>query len=370
MKKIFLPFFCMAVLISNAQFSRLIIGTYDSHTSEGIYVYSFNQADGSAKELGHVKTSNPSFITVSPNKKYVYAVNENADKNGKGGGVSSFAFNRKNDMLVFKNQHSSEGNHPCYITADKTGKWIIAGNYSSGNFAILPVKKKGLLGKATQVIQHDGNGPDTVRQKTSHVHATILSADNKNLFVTNLGTDKIMRYDFNEKTGRVIPSLQKFISTEGGSGPRHIDISNNGKYIYLLQELTGRLSVFSKIQNEFKIVQTVSTLPALYTGVAGSADIHITTDGKFLYASNRGSSNSIAIFSISKSNGELKLISHQSTLGLTPRNFNLDPTGNFLLVANQNSNEVVIFKRDPDTGLLKDTGNKIKIGKPVCIKWL
>lgn len=370
MKKIFLPFLCLTVLFTNAQSPRLIIGTYDSPTSEGIYVYSFNQADGSAKELSHVKTSNPSFMAVSPNKKYVYAVNENADKNGRGGGVSSFAFDKKTGTLSFLNQQSSEGNHPCYITADNTGKWIIAGNYSSGNFAILPVNDNGLLGKATQVIQHKGSGPDTARQKSAHVHTTVLSKDNKNLYVTDLGTDKIMRYDFNEKTGRVNPSLQKFIAVGAGTGPRHIDISNKGKYIYLLQELTGTLSVFSKIKNEFKIVQTVSTLPGLYTGAAGSADIHITPDGKFLYASNRGLSNSIAIFSICKSNGELKLITHQSTLGLNPRNFNLDPSGKFLLVGNQNSDEVVIFKRDIYTGLLTDTGNRINIGKPVCIKWL
>ncbi len=370
MKKIIFAIICLLNLAAYAQSPYLLIGTYDSPKSEGIYVYSFNPTDGSAKEISHINISNPSFITVSPNKKYVYAVNENADKNLKGGEVSSFAFNQKNGTLNFLNKQSSQGNHPCYITIDSKGKWVIAGNYSSGNFAILPVDKNGLLGNATQVIQHVGKGPDSTRQKSPHVHATVLSKNNKKLFVTDLGTDKLMSYDFNLKTGNVNPSIQPFVSTEPGSGPRHIDISNNGKYIYLLKEMTGSLSVFSNTKNELKLVQTISTLPVGYTGAAGSADIHISPDGKFLYASNRAASNTVAIFQINQNNGQVNLIGHQSTLGLTPRNFNFDPSGKFLLVANQNSDEIVVFKRDIQSGLLKDTGNRINVGKPVCIKWL
>lgn len=372
MKNIFSLFFCLCFVFANAQSPHLIIGTYDSPNSEGIYVYSFNKKDGSAKEVSHIKTSNPSFIAVSPNKKYLYAVNENANKKGNGGSVSSFAFNKKMGTLAFINQQSSEGNHPCYITVNNTGKWLIAGNYSTGNFAILPDVSNGILGKANQVVQHFGNGPDSVRQKSAHVHATVLSKDNKTLYVTDLGTDKIMLYDFDDKNGSVKPSLQKFISTEAGSGPRHIAISTNGKYIYLLQEMTGAVSVFANNNNELKLVQTTSTLPTAYTsaaGKAGGADIHISPDGHFLYASIRAETNMIAIFKI-KNNGGLDLIAHQATLGLTPRNFNFDPSGKFLLVANQNSDEIVIFKRNIDTGLLSDTGNRIKVGKPVCIKWL
>ena len=372
MKNSLLPIFCLLIFFAKAQSPYLIIGTYDSPKSEGIYVYKFNNTDGSAKEVSHIKNANPSFIAISPNKKYIFAVNENADKNGKGGAVSSFSFNKKTGTLQFINQQSSEGNHPCYITADKTGKWVIAGNYSSGNFAVLPVDENGLLGKAKQVVQHVGNGPDTTRQKAPHVHCTFLSKDNKKLYVADLGTDKLVCYNFDEKTGNVKPSSQKFISTEPGSGPRHIDISANGKYIYLLQEMAGLISVFTNNNNKLKLLQTTSTLPSTYTsaaGKAGCADIHISPDGNFLYASIRAETNMIAVFKI-KNNGELDLIAHQATLGLTPRNFNFDPSGKFLLVANQNSDEVVIFKRNINSGLLTDTGNRINVGKPVCIKWL
>jgi 6-phosphogluconolactonase len=369
MKKILMPLICMLGLFSNAQTPYLIIGTYDSPKSEGIYVYSFNQTDGTAKEISHVKTSNPSFITIAKNKKYLYAVNENADKNGKGGSVSSFEIDKKG-ILKFINQQSSEGNHPCYIVTDKTDKWLIAGNYSSGNFSILPIEKNGNVGKAKQIIQHEGSGPDTLRQKSPHVHSTFLNKNNKKLYVSDLGTDKLMCYDFDDQSGSVKPCDQKFIATEPGSGPRHISVSKNGEYIYLVKEIMGSISVFKNRKTGLKLLQTIFTLPAEYKGAAGSADIHISPDGKFLYVSNRADCNTIAIFKISEINGKLKLIAHQSTLGLTPRNFNFDASGKFLLVANQNSDEVVIFKRNINTGLLTDSGHRISVGKPVCLTWL
>ena len=370
MKYIFFSILFMCVLNGFSQNNYLIIGTYDSPKSEGIYVYNFNNLIGSAKEVSHVKTSNPSYLTISPNKKYLYAVNENADINGKGGSVTSFVFDKKIGILTKINTQSSEGNDPCYITIDKTGKWVVTGNYSSGNFAVLPVNENGELQQATQIIQQQGKSIDTARQNSPHVHSTFLTKDNKVLYVTDLGTDKIMVYNFDEHTGKVKPTLQKFISTTAGSGPRHIDISADGRFMYVVQELTGKIGLYSVKNNVLKEIQTVSGLPLNFKGVAGSADIHISPDGNFLYASNRGESNTIAIFKINKKYGYLSLITHQSSLGLAPRNFNFDPSGKYLLVANQNSNEVVIFKKNITTGLLTDTGNRISVGKPVCIKWL
>ena len=370
MKNIFFAIFLMSVLNCFSQKTYLIIGTYDSPKSEGIYVYDFDNINGSAKEVSHVKTSNPSYLTISPNKKYLYAVNENADINGKGGTVTSFVFNKKIGTLTKINTQSSEGNHPCYITTDKSGKWVLTGNYSSGNFAVLPVNENGELQQATEIVQEQGKSIDTVNQKSPHVHSTFLTKDNKVLYVTDLGTDKIMVYSFDQQTGKVMPSLQKFILTTAGSGPRHIDISADGRFMYVVQELAGKIAIYSIKNNELKEIQTLSGLPLNFKGKAGSADIHISPDGNFLYASNRGESNTIGIFKINKKYGYLSLTTHQSSLGLAPRNFNFDPSGKYLLVANQNSNEVVIFKRNIITGLLTDTGNRISVGKPVCIKWL
>jgi 6-phosphogluconolactonase len=349
----------------------LIVGTYDSPKSEGIYVYKFNSKDGSAKEVSQVKTSNPSFLAIAPNEKFIYAVNENRDDKGKGGSVTSFSFDKKNGILTKINSQSSEGNHPCHITLDKTGKWAIISNYSSGTLALLAIKENGELEKSKQYTEYKGSGPDTIRQRSSHIHMAVPDSSNKTIYVSDLGNDELYVHGFDAGFGMIQAPKQLHVNTNPGSGPRHLDIHPNQKFLYLLEELSGGVSVFS-ISPEGRLsgIQHVSILPKGYTGPSGSADIHVTPDGKFLYASNRGESNTIAVFRIEKISGKLKLAGHQSTLGKGPRNFNFDPSGKFLLVGNQNSDEIVIFKRNMNTGLLTDSGKRIAVGKPVCIKWI
>jgi len=218
------------------------------------------------------------------------------------------------------------------------------------------------------VIQHSGYSVNSDRQQGPHVHCVIFSKDNKYLFAADLGIDKVMIYSFDEKNGEL--TEQGSIMAEAGAGPRHFTFHPNNKYAYLIEELTGTISNYRYIGGQFELIQNISALPPDYMGSVGSADIHTSPDGKFLYASNRGESNTIAIFKINQKNGWLTLVGHQSTLGQTPRNFNFDPSGNFLLAANQNSDAIVIFKVDKKTGLLSDTGKKINVGNPVCIKWI
>jgi 6-phosphogluconolactonase len=198
----------------------------------------------------------------------------------------------------------------------------------------------------------------------------VLSADNRFLFVPDLGIDKVMMYAFNAATGKLTPAKQRFAKSVDGSGPRHFTFHPNNKYAYLIEELSGTVETFQYNNGSLKNIQRISTMPAGDTSFAGSADIHVSPDGKFLYASNRSTANTLAIFKVNQQNGKLTFIAHQSTMGQTPRNFNFDPTGNFLLAANQNSDQVVIFKRDKMTGLLTDTGKRIDVGKPVCLKWI
>jgi len=368
-KSIFI-FFALSISLSlcsqKAKEQFLIIGTYTSEKSEGVYVYKFNTETGENSFISSVKTSNPSYLVVSPDKKFVYAVNEDDP-----GNVTAFVFNKPNNKLLQVNQQPSHGKHPCYITIDKNGKWIIVGNYSSGTLAVYPVNKDGSLGKATDSVLHEGSSVNSERQEAAHVHATVLNNNNKTLYVPDLGMDEVMLYNFDNKTGKLKEFDPPFVATEPGAGPRHIDIHPNGKYAYLMEELTGSVSVY-KIEKDgyLSLLQNISGLPRDFDGAIGSADIHVSPDGKFLYCSNRGESNTIGIFKINQSNGQLVWIDHQSTLGKTPRNFNFDPTGNFLLVANQNSDEIVIFKRNKETGLLTDTGKRISVSKPVCLKWM
>ena len=358
------------VMTSFAQRKQyLLAGTYTNGKSTGVYVYDFDSKTGAATVIDSIKTSNPSYLAVSTDKKFVYAVNEDAEP-GVGGKVTAFSFDKQSGKLSALNQQRSMGDHPCYITADKTGKWVIVGNYSSGTAAVLPVQKDGSLGEAVSTVQHKGSSINKQRQNSAHVHATVLSPDNRFLFVPDLGIDKLMVYGFNVVNGELDSSKGRSVKLEDGSGPRHFDFHPNGRWAYLVQELAGTITAFTYTKNGLAKFQRISTLPAGYNKPFSSADIHVSKDGKFLYASNRDSSNTIAIFRINPQSGRLSLVGHQSTLGKTPRNFNFDPTGNFLLVANQRSDAIVIFKRNAQTGLLRDTGKRINIGSPVCIKWI
>ncbi|MEO6542136.1 MAG: beta-propeller fold lactonase family protein, partial [Ferruginibacter sp.] len=208
-----LSFLLVIGLTVTAQQHYLVTGTYTSGSSEGIYVHRFNSSDGSATAVSHVKTSNPSFVAVSPDEKFLYAVQENAANNGKGGEIAAFSFNKQTGELIYINAQPTGGDHPCYVSVDRTGKWVVAGNYSSGSLSVLPVQANGGLGAATTIIQHNGSGPNTARQNAPHVHCVLFSADNRFVFVPDLGIDKIMIYAFDAATGKLEPAKNPFVQS-------------------------------------------------------------------------------------------------------------------------------------------------------------
>lgn len=364
----------IAVLFSNAimaQQSKLVIGTYTSGKSEGIYVYDFNTSTGDNKFISSIKSSNPSFLALSPDKKYLYAVNEDADSLNNGGMISAYKFDKKKKHLSFINQQTSGGNHPCYVTVDKTGKWVIAANYTGGSFSITPVDAEGGLSADKKVTQHTGKSINKDRQEKAHVHTTVLTEDNKHLLVADLGIDKLLIYDFDAVSGTAKLNEKASVTVSGGSGPRHIAIHPSQKFVYLTEELSGTVAAFSvDAEGKLKLFQTISAVPENYKGSLGGADIHVSADGKFLYASNRGELNDLVIFTIDTATGILTVAGHQLALGIKPRNFNFDPSGNFLLVANQESDSIIVFSVNHETGLLTDTGKRINVPNPVCIIWV
>ncbi len=367
MKNIFFLIVVFSFFTVNAQHSYLLIGTYTTGKGEGIYVYDFNSATGDAAYKSKIKASNPSFLTVSPGQQYVYA----AFEDGKGSGaVGAYSFNKKTGELSFINQQSSGGDHPCYVATDKTGKWVSVANYSGGSLGVFPVKTGGALAEQSQHIQHTGSSANKQRQEKAHVHCTYFTPDNKLLLVPDLGMDKLMIYSFNNKTGKLATAAQNFVASPDNGGPRHITFAPNKKYAYLMEELTGTVVVLKYAAGKLATIQSISAAAPDFKGFMGSADIHVSDDGKFLYCSNRGDANNITIFSINPVSGKLAVAGFQSTLGIAPRNFSLDPSGNYLLVANQNSDNIVVFKRDKVTGLLTDMGKKIEVGNPVCLKWM
>jgi 6-phosphogluconolactonase len=363
-------FFLLSSLYSASQNFYLLIGTYTGTGSKGIYVYNFNAQTGKTKRVSNTDTvTNPSYITLSHNGNFVYAVNETNGANP--GKVSAFSFNKNNGELKFLNTELSGGDDPCYVAASDNDKWIAVANYTGGSVSVFPVNKNGSLQPYSQLIKDSGSSINKVRQEKAHVHESVFSPDNNYLFISDLGTDKVMIYKIKSLLKKPLqPCSPAFVNTPPGTGPRHITFHPNKKFAYLIHELSGTVTAYSYNNGKLKAIQELPTHPEAFKGVIGSAEVSVSPDGKFLYASNRGDENTMTIFSVNLSTGKLKLIGYQPVFGKAPRNFIIDPTGNYLLVANQDSDNIVIFKRDKKTGLLKETQNQIKLPKPVCLQMI
>jgi 6-phosphogluconolactonase len=342
----------------------LYVGTYTRKTSEGIYIYKFNTKTGDFTPLSIAKgIDNPSFLAISPDHRFLYSGGSK-----KGDSVHAFAIDQQTHFLTLLNTQSL-GNvqGATHLELDRTGKWLFVANYFSGSICVLPVESKGTLGELAQTIQLEGKSIVLPQQDRSHLHSTNISPDNTTVFAPDLGTDKIMTYRFDVKTGKLTEGVPPFTQTAAGAGPRHFTFHPNNKFAYSIQEIDATVMGFKYQNGVLEPFQTIKTLPDDYTGRKWSADIHISPDGKFLYASNRAH-ESLTIFKIDKKTSQLTLVGNQSVNGKTPRNFAIDPTGRFVLVANQDSDNITIFKRNKKTGKLAATGKEIKVSQPVCLK--
>lgn len=347
----------------------LLVGTYTKNEEEGINVYAFNTSTGALRYVSTAKNvDNPSYLVIAPDHKHVYSVNEGADKNA---GVSAFEWDTTSGQLTFLNKQPSGGDAPCYISTDLDGKYVIVGNYNGGSLSVLPVRPDGKIDAPVQTIEHTGKSANKERQEKPHVHCVVFGPNHTYLYVPDLGIDQVAIYAY--KQGDVqplVPADPGFSPFPPGSGPRHIVFHENNKWAYVIHELDGKVTAFRYDNGKLVPFQAISTLPENYKGQPSGADIHISPDGKFLYASNRGKLNNIVIYSIDKKTGTLTKKGEQSSGGKTPRNFMIDPSGEFLLAANQDSDNVVVFKRNKITGLLKKTNQEVKLPKPVCLKMI
>ncbi|MGH9743606.1 MAG: lactonase family protein [Candidatus Acidiferrum sp.] len=350
------------------------VGTYTTKTaSKGIYAYRFDPAKGQLTSIGvAAETTDPSFLAVHPSGKYLYAVNEIGNFNGEvSGAVSAFSIDAKTGSLKFLNQVPTRGAGPCYVSLDKTGSFVLVANYDSGSIASFPVHGDGSLGTASGFVQHSGTGPNKERQEGPHAHWIGTSPDNRFALAVDLGLDQVIVYGFDGSSGVFTPMLSGFAKVKPGSGPRHLAFRPDAKFAYVISEMTSTVTVFSyhAKNGSFSSLQTISTLPAGYSGHSDGAEIAILPSGKFLYASNRGH-DSIAIFAIDRKKGTLKSLGQVLTGGKTPRHFAIDPTGAYLLAENKESNNVVVFHIDPATGSLTPTGQTIDVHSPVCITFV
>ena len=345
---------------------NLLVGTYTTDgKSQGIYVYSFNTQTGEwANKAEALGIRNPSYLAISHDRKFVYSVAEDGD-----GTISSFSFDALTGKMIFLNNVSSGGASPCYVSVDDKNRFVFTGNYMGGSLSAIPIAADGSLRTDSQTFQHQGSSIKP-NQDGPHVHAAVLSKDNRFLFVPDLGTDKVNMYTVDySKPKPLAPAEPAFAKVTVGGGPRHFVFHPNNKYAYVILENTGDITAFDYANGKLKEKQMISMVTPGFSGRVSAADIHISPDGKFLYGSMRGDIHELGIYSIDKK-GKLTFVGRQSTLGKTPRNFEIDPSGNFLLVGNQDSDEIVIFHRNKNTGLLIDSGKRIPIGKPVCLKFV
>lgn len=354
----------------------LYVGTYTSGSSKskGIYIHKFDGATGRISPFQIVDgVEDPSFLTIDRKGRYLFAVNETVEYEGmKSGAVSSFEIDQKAGGLKFVNKQPSMGGAPCHITTSKDGKFALVANYVGGSVAVLPIGADGRLGKAIDVEQHSGSGPNKDRQEAPHAHSVILDSQNNFAFVNDLGIDRVMIYEFHKKTGMLASnSRQPSYVTAPGAGPRHFKIHPSGRFAFAVNELD--LTVISLAYDggsgTIKALDTVSTLPAGVWGPGNScADLHVSPNGDHVYVSNRGH-DSIAVLTFDRSSGKLQLIETVPTRGKTPRNFAIDPTGKYLLVANQRSDSIVTFAIDRGSGRLTFTGDSIESPTPVCLRF-
>lgn len=342
----------------------LFVGSYADAADTGISLYRFNTDTGAAtlvKEVSGIQ--DPSYQAISRDGKFVYSVSETGESDAK---VCAYSFDKDAGTLTLLNEQKTEGSAPCYIWVDGQRRMAVTANYNGGSISVFPISADGTLQPA-KVYAYEGGTPGSERQAVPHLHCVYASPDEKYLYANDLGTDRIYKYELiasgsglSLKEGEPVS-----FSLPAGEGPRHTVFHPNGKRAYLISELSGRVTVLDYDNGNFTPVQFIE---ADTLHVSGSADIHITPDGRFLYASNRLKGDGIAIFSIDPADGKLTKTGYQLT-GVHPRNFIITPNGKYLLCACRDSNVVQVFEIDPQTGLLKDTGKDIKVDKPVCLKF-
>lgn len=366
--------------IENSSF--LFVGTYtrkEGHVdgkAEGIYILKMNNKTGELTAVDTIRNQvNPSYLTIHPNGKYIYVANELADASPENiGTISALSFDSQTNKAKFLNAVSSQGDAPCHVSVDASGKFVFAANYVGGTVASFPILEDGSLGESTSVHAHKIEKVNLPRQEAAHAHMIVSGMEENAVFAVDLGTDKVIKYYLDENG---VMEKRTEIQVSEGAGPRHLAFHSTQNIMYVLGELNYSIEAFKyeAEKDKFERIQTVNTWDiGEGDGMVNCAAIKVHPSGKFLYASNRDiksdTENGIAMFRIDPDSGKLTHLGTQDSKGLIPRDFEIDPSGKFLLVANQNSDSIVTFEIDTDSGLLKETGFIKEVMTPVCLKFL
>jgi 6-phosphogluconolactonase len=352
------------------------IGTYtrtEPHVqgkAEGIYTYRLDSATGALQYLSVAAGAvNPSFLAVDSARRYLYAVEELDVYEGvPGGAVSVFAIDQHSSALTLINHQPTHGAHPCYVGFDNSERYALVANYSGGNVSVFPIGTDGALAPASTVVPHEGV---PTHHDAPHPHSIVATPDSRYLLAPDCGLDRIFIYRLDTERGTLIANDPPWVMLAPGAGPRHLAFHPSGNSLFCINERNSTLTALAYEPEGavLRELQTVSTLPDEFTDKNSCADIHIHPSGRFLYGSNRGH-NSIAIFAVDAATMQLRSLGHVATAGRTPRNFAIDAAGTFLLVANQDTDTVVTFRIDQDTGALAATGQITSVPSPVCVRFV
>jgi 6-phosphogluconolactonase len=357
----------------------VLVGAYTAGASEGIYRYGFNTQTGQleAKPRQVIKSENPSWLTLSRDQHHLFAVNENGpgqtDVVGK---VSSFAIDPKTHAVSFINQIDSKGEEPTHSNLSLDGRFLFVANYAvhpdpGGSLAVVPVGKDGKLSPVAQTATHEASKVNPERQASSHVHSAVPTPDGKYLIAMDLGADKMFVFNYDGKKNQPLtPAKTPSVDLPPGSGPRHLLFSKDGKHAWLTMEMSAQVAVFDYHDGAFKRTALVDLANKDGQQYRAAGGLHTSPDGKFLYVANRGEANELVVFSIDPSNGQLKEVQRRSVEGKEPREFSFDPSGHFVLIANQKSNQIVTVRVDPKTGLLGETVQKVDFDSPSDFRFL
>jgi 6-phosphogluconolactonase len=366
--------FCMLVMLASTDAGEpvVFVSAFNSGDEGAIHAFRFDTSTGGLKLL-HRTTDieQPFFLAISPKGEFLYAIDAEPFGGDEDEFVAAYAIQGRTGKLNRLNRQSARGTASCYLDVDATGKSVVVANYSTGSVAALPVREDGSLGKAAAFIQHRGSSVDPKRQNGPYAHSIVVSPDNRFALAADLGIDKVLIYRLDAATaGLIVNDAQAFASLPPGSGPRHLTFHPKGKRVYVINELNSTITFFDYVADSGTLTrqQTISTLPANFSGTSYCADLKITPSGEFLYGTNRGH-DSIAIYRIG-SDGRLSLVSIDSSFGKGPQNLLITPDGRWLLCANMPGNNVAVFAIDSGTGRLTVTGDPISIPMPACIRWL
>lgn len=354
-----------------AEMMRIYVGTYTGAGSRGIYALDLDLSSGKwvSGPVLAAASENPSFLALHPSGRFLYAVNElQTFRGGATGAVSAFSIDAATGRLTLLNQQPSEGTDPCHLLVDAAARHVFVANYTSGTVAVLPVGADGRLGRASAVRRVSGSGPVRDRQERPHAHHVVLDLAGRFALWADLGSDRVRIDRFDAAAGRLDPNDPDGVGIQPGSGPRHMAWHPSGQALYLLNELSSTVSAlrFDAGRGALEVFQTVSARAAEASGKNVAAEIAVSPDGRFLYASNRGDDN-ITVFAIGGVALGLTPVGHVPTGGRAPRHFAIDPSGRWLIAANQDSDSLVAFRLDSATGLPVAAGSSVSVSKPVCV---